>query len=305
MHSLGIHTRACRDDPGPTGSEGGPTADPDGTLLLGAVTSATCRVCGRRPHPSRLRLTLAKLAAVLPVEFALHAYVMQQHLSYLATLLALVLATTILVIWVVEPSTMRLLATWLNAPHERRARRIDASLALWRMRVTVDDEPGSLERITHALAQLDANILDLKVHPLDTGTLNEIVVATDLDLRPSMIVDGLDAAGGREVEVEATSPLALVDVETRALDLAGRVAANPADLPQAVAALLDAVLVTDRERIDSHSSPAVGVDLTTLRIPSPWTAPLMFDRPGRPFTPAESARAHRLAMIAETTFATS
>jgi len=29
------------------------------------------------------------------------------------------------------------------------------------------------------------------------------------------------------------------------------------------------------------------------------TRPLLFDRPGRPFTPAESARAHRLAMIAE------
>lgn len=249
-----------------------------------------------------MRLTLAKLGAVLPVEFALHAFVLHYHFSYLATLVALVLATTVLVIWVVEPSTMRLLATWLHAPHKRQERRIDASLALWRLRVTVDDEPGSLERITHALAQLDANILDLKVHPLEAGTLNEIVVATDLDLHPGMLADGLDAAGGRDIEIEATSPLALVDVETRALDLAGRVAANPAELPQAVATLLDAVLVTDRERINTHSSPAIGADMTTLRIPSPWTAPLLFDRPGRPFTPAESARAHRLAMIAETPF---
>ena len=273
--------------------------------MLGAVTSSTCRVCGRRPHPPRLRLTLAKLGAVLPVEFALHAYVMHHHFSYLATLLALVLGTTVLVIWVVEPSTMRLLATWLNAPHERRGRRIDASLALWRTRVTVDDEPGSLERITHGLAQLDANILDLKVHPLETGTLDEMVVATDVDLHPDRLVDSLVEAGGWDIEVEATSPLALVDVETRALDLAGRVAANPADLPQAVATLLDAVVVTDRSRLTRYVSPAVGVDVTTLRIPSPWTAPLLFDRPGRPFTPAESARAHRLAMIAEMTSATS
>ena len=297
MPSLDDQTRA---NPGPTSSERDPTDD---SLLLGAVTSATCRVCGRRPHPPRLRLTLAKLGAVLPVELALHAYVMHHHFSYLATLLALVLGTTVLVIWVVEPSTMRLLATWLNAPHERHGRRIDASLALWRTRVTVDDEPGSLERVTHALAELDANILDLKVHPLQGEALNEIVVATDFDLHPSTLADGLDAAGGRDIEIEATSPLALVDVETRALDLAGRVAANPAELPQAVATLLDALLVTDRSRLTTHVSPAIGADVTTLRIPSPWTAPLLFDRPGRPFTPAESARAHRLAMIAEMAFA--
>src|SRR4051794_4860577 len=106
-----------------------------------------------------------------PPRFALQAYVMHHHDSYLATLLALVLTTTILVIWVVEPSTLRLLAAWLHAPHERRDRRIGASLVLWRLRVTVDDEPGSLERVTHALAQLDANILDAEVHPLEVGTL--------------------------------------------------------------------------------------------------------------------------------------
>jgi len=252
-----------------------------------------------------MRLTLAKLGAVLPAEFVLHALVLHYHFSYLATVLALVLATTILVICVLEPSTMRLLRTWLHAPHEKRERHIDASLALWRMRVTVHDEPGSLERITHALAQLDANILSLKVHPLEAGALDEIVVATALDVHPSHLVDSLASAGGRDVEVEATSPLALVDVETRALDLAGRVAANPAELPQAVATLLDAVLVADRERINTNSSPATDGGSTTLRIPSPWTAPLLFNRPGRPFTPAESARAHRLAIIAETASAAS
>jgi len=245
-----------------------------------------------------MRHTLAKLAAVLPAEFVLHALVLHFHFSYLATVLALVLGTTILVICVVEPSTMRLLRTWLHAPHEKRERHVDASLALWRMRVTVEDEPGSLERITHALAQLEANILSLKVHPLDEGVLDEIVVAAHRDLHPNHLTHSLAAAGGRDIDVEATSPLALVDIETRALDLAGRVAGNPAELPLAVATLLDAVLVTDRERICTDSSPARDAGMTTLRIPSP-TAPLLFDRPGRPFTPAESARAHRLAVIAE------
>ena len=303
MLSPGNRARADRDEPVVPRSETGLTAGTSTSLLLGAVTSATCRVCGRRPHPPRLRLTLAKLGAVLPLELVLHALVLHYHLSYVASVLALALATTVLVIWVVEPSTMRLLATWLHAPHERRERRIDASLTLWRLRVTVDDEPGSLERITRALARQDANILALKVHALEGEALNEIVVSTDLDLHPALLAAGLEAAGGRHIEVEATSPLALVDVETRALDLAGRVAADPAALPQAVAPLLDAVLVTDRERLTTHSSANGGMHPTTLRIPSPWTAPLLFDRPGRPFTPAESARAHRLAMIAETSFA--
>lgn len=275
------------------------TAGTGAALLLGAVTSAACRICGRRPHPPRMRHTLAKLAAVLPAEFVLPALVLHFHFSYLATVLALVLGTTILVICVAEPSTMRLLRTWLHAPHEKRERHVDASLALWRMRVTVEDEPGSLEGITHALAQLEANILSLKVHPLEEGALDEIVVATDLEVHPSQLAESLAAAGGRDIDVEATSPLALVDIETRALDLAGRVAGNPAELPQAVATLLDAVLVTDRKRIEANSSPATNAHTTTLRLPSPWTAPLLFNRPGRPFTPAESARAHRLAIIAE------
>jgi len=245
-----------------------------------------------------MRHTLTKLAAVLPAEFALHALVLQNHFSYLVTVLALVLGTTILVICVVEPSTMRLLSTWLHAPHEKRERPVDVSRVLWRMRVTVEDEPGSLERITHALAQFEANILSLKMHPLEEGVLDEIVVATHHDLHPNHLTESLTSAGGRDIDVEATSPLALVDIETRALDLAGRVAGNPAELPQAVATLLDAVQVTEGERNHTNSSPPTDAAMTTLRIQSPWTTPLLFDRPGRPFTPAESARAHRLALIA-------
>jgi len=296
MHSPGTNALPRPED----GKEDGIITASGSSLLLAGVTSAACRICGRRPHPSRMRLTLAKLGAVLPVEFVLHALVLHYHFSYLVAVVALALATTVLVIWVVEPSTMRLLRTWLHAPQERRERRINGSLELWRVRVTLDDAPGALEKITHALTQLDANILSVKVHPLERGALDEIIVATDRDMHRHHLVDSLHAAGGRDIEVDTTSALALVDVETRALDLAGRVADNPAHLPQAVATLLDATLVTDRVRTDRKSIGAIGAGTATLRIPSPWTAPLLFDRPGRPFTPAESARAHRLAIIAET-----
>ena len=73
---------------------------------------------------------------------------------------------------------------------------------------------------------------------------------------------------------------------------------DPAELPHALAKLLDASLVNDRKRIDTEAGTAVGEGATTLRIPTPWTAPVLLSRPGRPFTAAECVRAHRLADIA-------
>lgn len=109
-------------------------------------------------------------------------------------------------------------------------------------------------------------------------------------------------AGGQGSTVEAGFRFSTDDFDARALELGARVAANPAALPQAVATLLDAALVTDRVLISVHSRP-IGVGVTALAIPSPWTAPLVFVRPDRPFTPAESASAHRMALVAETTAA--
>jgi hypothetical protein len=45
-------------------------------------------------------------------------------------------------------------------------------------------------------------------------------------------------------------------------------------------------------------------DGTVLKIPTAWDVPLLISRPGEPFTPAESARANRLAELAETVLLT-
>jgi hypothetical protein len=82
--------------------------------------------------------------------------------------------------------------------------------------------------------------------------------------------------------------------------LAHRVAADPAELPRALAQLLEADFVSDRIRLDAHVRLSAGASSTTLRIPTPWTAPVLLSRPGRPFSPAECVRAHRLADIART-----
>ena len=137
----------------------------DNTAPGAGTHELACEVCGRLPHPHKLRLTLAKLTAVFPIELLLHALVIHFHTSYALTVAILAIATTVLVIWVVEPSAMRLLTRWLHAPALHAVQRIHAAESLWRIRVTLDDQPGSLEAITHELAALRATILDLRVPP--------------------------------------------------------------------------------------------------------------------------------------------
>jgi hypothetical protein len=263
--------------------------EPLRTALTGGLA---CDVCGRLPHPRRLRLTVAKLLAIFPVEFALHAIVLALHPSYLMGVSVLVVVTTALAIWVIEPSTMRLLRSWLHAPRTRPAAGLGA---LWRIRVTLDDRTGALERLTHHLTDLDANILGLHIHPLDDGVRDELVISTPDPIDADSLLTAIEAAGGRDAHAWPTTTLALVDGQTKALSLSARVVGDPGELPHAVAELLGARLVTDHVTL-AAPLPADG---TVLKIPSPWTGLFAFTRAGEPFTPAESARAHRLAELAE------
>ncbi|TDO51125.1 hypothetical protein EV651_11952 [Kribbella sp. VKM Ac-2571] len=259
------------------------------TTLTGGTA---CDVCGRLPHPRRLRLTLAKLVAIAPVELASHAVVLAAHPPYLVSVAVLASVTTALVIWVVEPSTMRLLRSWLHAPKARPRHGIGT---LWRIRVTLDDRAGALESVTRQLSVLDANILGLHVHPMDDGVRDELVVSTPDDVTATDLEDAIESGGGRETHVWPTTALALVDGQTKALSLSARVVADPGELPHAVAELLGAQLVTSRATLTGQLPD----DGTVLKVPSPWTGLFAFSRPGEPFTPAESARAHRLAELAE------
>lgn len=262
------------------------------------VQSLACEVCGRLPHPHRLRLMLAKLAAVLPIELGLHALVLAVHPPYLASVLTLAMTTTALVIWVVEPSAMRLLTGWLHAPMLRTREEFHAAEALWRVRLTLRDEPGALGRVAHELTTLRASILTLHVHLLEDGVMDEIVVGCSASLSGESLLEAVSRGGGTDVRIWATTALSLVDGQTRALNLAARVAQHPEELPGAVAELLGAELVTDRV-LATRSPASTEGTRTILRIPSPWTGLFAFARPDSPFTPAEGARASRLAQIAE------
>jgi hypothetical protein len=120
-------------------------------------------------------------------------------------------------------------------------------------------------------------------------------------VRSGDLSEAVRRGGGREVRVWPTTALSLIDGQTRALNLAARVARQPEELPGAVAELLGAGLITDRLMAPARPARAGIADETVLRIPSPWSGLFAFQRPDSPFTPAERARAVRLAEIAAST----
>ena len=259
-----------------------------------AASDLSCEVCGLMPEPTKTRLTVANVAVMLPIELLVHALVVETHLPYLAKVLVLTLTATVLVIWVAEPSAARVLRGWLHAPALRHRKKLGSAAALWRARTVLQDQPGALQKVTRALARLDTNILSIHVHPVAGGVLDEFVLSAPGDLGERQLLEALDDAGGSRSHVWPTTALAMADGQTRALSLAARVADAPGELPLAVAELLRARILTPAEA--AVETPDAG---TLLKVPTAWHGPITFARPGEPFTPAESARAHRLAELAE------
>ncbi|WP_104043779.1 ACT domain-containing protein [Arthrobacter sp. ZGTC412] len=254
----------------------------------------SCEVCGLMPEPPKARLTLANVAVMLPIELLVHALVVETHLPYLAKVLVLTLTATVLVIWVAEPSAARMLRGWLHAPALSQRRKLGAAPALWRARTVLRDEPGYLQKVTQALARTGANILSIHVHPVADGVLDEFVLSAPGYLGERALLEALHDGGGTRSHVWPTTALAMADGQTRALSLAARIADAPDELPLAVAELLRARILTPAEAaLEKHEAG------TRLKIPTAWHGPITFVRPGEPFTPAESARAHRLAELAE------
>ncbi|SEQ53495.1 ACT domain-containing protein [Arthrobacter sp. OV608] len=254
----------------------------------------SCEVCGMMPEPPKARLTLANVAVMLPIELLVHAVVVETHLPYVAKVLVLTLTATVLVIWVAEPSAARILRGWLHAPALRHRRKLGAAAALWRARTVLPDEPGSLQKLTRALARTGTNILSIHVHPVAGGVLDEFVLSAPGHLGERELLDALEDGGGTRTHVWPTTALAMADGQTKALSLAARIADAPDELPLAVAELLQARILTPAEAaLEKHDAG------TLLKIPTAWHGPITFVRPGEPFTPAESARAHRLAELAE------
>ncbi|GHI36655.1 GNAT family N-acetyltransferase [Streptomyces violascens] len=182
-----------------------------------------------------------------------------------------------------------------------RARR---ETALWRMRTTVRDEPGSLAALCTALAGHRVDILTLQTHPLADGTVDEFLLRMPAELSGAELARAVSVAGGHDTWTERADAHDLVDAPTRVLGLATRTALDAAELPLALRQLLGrctihslpAVSLTGRPT--GETAPVEGVlESTTMRLRDPNGGTITIDRPHLPFTPTEFARARALVEL--------
>lgn len=175
----------------------------------------------------------------------------------------------------------------------------EGETALWRMRTTVRDEPGSLARLCTALARSGADIVSLQTHPLAHGTMDEFLLRTPAALEPGDLSRAVGEAGAGSTWIERADAHDLVDVPARVLNLAARTALDSAEMPLALRQLLG--------RCTVHSLPPGSGDMpvpaeglleeTEMRLPDPSGGTFLIERPHLPFTPAEFARARALVEL--------
>lgn len=184
--------------------------------------------------------------------------------------------------------------------------------ALWRMRTTVRDEPGSLAALCTALAHSKVDILSLQAHPLAEGTVDEFLLRAPADLPAAEISRGVSHAGGSGTWIERADAHDLVDAPTRILGLATRTALDAAELPLALRQLLGRCTIrslpakaqgtpsgprTDKAADGAPVEGALEGEGTVLRLRAPAGEVITVERPYLPFTPTEFARARALVEL--------
>ena len=176
--------------------------------------------------------------------------------------------------------------------------------ALWRMRTTVRDAPGSLAALCTALARHRVDILTLQTHPLAEGTVDEFLLRAPADLQAGRLTREIAAAGGHSTWIERADAHDLVDTPTRLLGLATRTALDAAELPLALRQLLGRCTihslpaVSPTGRPTGATAPVEGVlEETSMRLRDPNGGVITVERPYLPFTPTEFARARALVEL--------
>ncbi|MEU6125094.1 GNAT family N-acetyltransferase [Streptomyces sp. NPDC047123] len=181
--------------------------------------------------------------------------------------------------------------------------------ALWRMRTTVRDEPGSLAALCVTLAERRVDILSLQAHPLAEGTVDEFLLRVPEALGAAEITRCVAGAGGSGTWIERADAHDLVDAPTRILGLATRTALDAAELPLALRHLLGRCTIRslpaparagarEDQGTPPNDAPVDGVlDDTVLRLKGPDGEVITVERPYLPFTPTEFARARALVEL--------
>ncbi|GAA3292407.1 GNAT family N-acetyltransferase [Streptomyces cinereospinus] len=176
---------------------------------------------------------------------------------------------------------------------------------LWRMRTTVQDEPGALAALCTALAGQRVDILSLQTHPLADGTVDEFLLRAPAGLAASELTRAASRAGGTDTWIERADAHDLVDAPTRILGLATRTALDAAELPLALRQLLGRCTIRSLPAAPlgggdraADGVPVEGVlEDTVMRLRAPEGGVVTVERPYLPFTPTEFARARALVEL--------
>ncbi|WP_020671614.1 GNAT family N-acetyltransferase [Amycolatopsis nigrescens] len=120
----------------------------------------------------------------------------------------------------------------------------EATSLTWRLRIRVEDRPGTLARIAIRLADLECNILGLTVLPVPGGVLDEIVVRPATGLTKRHLVralrdEGCECSGITDADVRE-----LVDTSAATLASVTRAVLDPERVAEVLREVLAADLVT-------------------------------------------------------------
>lgn len=163
----------------------------------------------------------------------------------------------------------------------------------WRLRVELNDRPGTLARLATSLAARDCNILALTVLPVPDGVIDDLIVSTPDELRPAELVTLVRAVGGRCAGIARAEMTDLTDAPTAALRVATKLVDRSAGYAESVRELLGADAVEPAEPDAEDASAASGGRQVTVHAAD--DTDLVLRRGWAPFTEVELARSAALA----------
>ncbi|MFF3848094.1 GNAT family N-acetyltransferase [Streptomyces sp. NPDC002328] len=201
------------------------------------------------------------------------------------------------------PSAERQAGQPTELPADTGTEAVEAG-ALWRMRTTVKDAPGSLAVLCAALADRRVDILSLQTHPLGEDTVDEFLLRAPGSLAAADVTRAVATAGGTATWIERADAHDLVDAPTRILGLATRTALDAAELPLALRQLLGRCTIRSLPATNGPGGRAAGhvpvegvLEDTVMRLRAPEGGVITVERPYLPFTPTEFARARALVEL--------
>ncbi|MFC4004639.1 GNAT family N-acetyltransferase [Prauserella oleivorans] len=168
----------------------------------------------------------------------------------------------------------------------------DQATATWRLRVRMDDRPGTLARVAIRLADLECNILGLAVLPIPGAVLDEIVIRPAVGLTRAHLVRAIEDEDCECLGITDADVRELVDSSAASLAAAGRVVAAPDTCADAVREILAADMVTVVPAAEANPGRTEGGHRAVFAVPDGMA--LVARRLWAPFLRQELARVEAL-----------